>query len=68
MDIRDLQISPTLFFDSFLSSDSVITDPDAARAGLKVSSTLQLHRIIPVSWAMLLRKLRELSPPMREKG
>jgi mRNA interferase MazF len=53
--------------DPLLDSDIVfdITDPDAAPAGLKVSSTLQLHRLMTVSRSMLLCELGVLSPPMR---
>ena len=55
--------------DTLLDSDIIfdITDPAAASAGLKVSSILQLHRLMTVSRSMLLRELGVLSPHMRRE-
>jgi mRNA interferase MazF len=55
--------------DTINETDIIIesTDPDFALAGLRVSSTLQLHRLMTISKSMLLRELGELSPTMIQK-
>jgi mRNA interferase MazF len=40
-------------------------DPDFALTGLRVSSTLQLHRLMTVTKSMLQRELGILSPAMQ---
>ena len=55
--------------DTLLETDIIIesTDPDFFLAGIRVSSTLQLHRLMTISKSMLLRELGELSPAMIRK-
>jgi len=50
-----------------LKTDLVIDsgDPDFASTGLRVSSTLQLHRVMTVTKSMLQRELGTLSPAMQ---
>ena len=50
-----------------LKTDLVIDskDPDFASTGLRVSSTLQLHRLMTATKSILLRELGELSPVMQ---
>jgi len=50
-----------------LKTDLVIDsgDPDFASTGLRVSSTLQLHRLMTVTKSMLQRELGTLSPAMQ---
>ncbi|MFQ5611160.1 MAG: type II toxin-antitoxin system PemK/MazF family toxin [Anaerolineae bacterium] len=47
-----------------LATDLVLDvgQPDFAKTGLKVASTLRLHRLMTVSSSMILRELGELSP------
>lgn len=49
-----------------LQSDLVLDadQPDFAQTGLKVSSTLRLHRMMTVTTSLILRELGELSPRM----
>ena len=50
-----------------LKTDLVIdsSDPDFASTGLRVSSTLQLHRMMTVTKSLLRRELGTLSPAMQ---
>jgi len=50
-----------------LETDLVIdsSDPDFASTGLRVSSTLQLHRLMTVTKALLRRELGKLPPAMQ---
>ena len=50
-----------------LESDLVIDadDPDFLSTGLSVSSTLQLHRLMTVTTALIRRELGMLSPSMQ---
>ena len=50
-----------------LKTDLVIdsNDPDFDLTGLRVSSTLQLHRLMTVTKSMLRRELGTLSPAMQ---
>jgi len=50
-----------------LETDLVIesSDPEFASTGLRVSSTLQLHRLMTVTKALLRRELGTLSPAMQ---
>ena len=50
-----------------LPSDLVIdkTDPDFSLTGLRVSSTLQLHRLMTATTALLRRELGVLPPRMQ---
>ena len=51
------------------NTDFVInhTDGDFALNGLKVSSTIRLHRLMTVSKALIRRELGELSPRQRSE-
>lgn len=53
--------------DSPLETDLVIDsgDPDFAATGLRVSSTLQLHRLMTATKTLLRRELGTLSPAMQ---
>lgn len=55
--------------DTILDTDLIIEsdDTDFALVGLRVSSTLQLHRLMTLSRSMLLRELGVLSPLMIQK-
>ena len=55
--------------ETILDTDIIIesTDPDFLFVGLKVSSTIQLHRLMTVSKSLLLRELGELPPSMKCK-
>ena len=46
------------------ATDLVIqtSDPDFQRTGLKVASTVRLHRLMTVSTSIFLRRLGDLSP------
>jgi len=50
-----------------LETDLIITsgDPDFASTGLRVSSTLQLHRLMTATKSLLRRELGILSPAMQ---
>lgn len=50
-----------------LPSDLVLLrqDPDFAATGLRVTSTLRLHRLITLSAGLIQRELGELSPACR---
>jgi mRNA interferase MazF len=52
---------------SRLETDLVIdaNDPDFSSTGLRVSSTLQLHRLMTATKSILLRELGVLSPEMQ---
>lgn len=57
------------FISSRIPADLVETDvvldasqPDFVTTGLRVSSTLRLHRLMTVSTSLILRELGELSP------
>jgi mRNA interferase MazF len=52
-----------------LTTDLVLdtADPDFAMTGLRVSSTLQLHRMMTAKSSMILRDLGTLSPRMQTK-
>lgn len=47
-----------------LSSDVILSEhePDFAATGLKVSSTLQLHRLVTVGTSIILRELGVFTP------
>jgi mRNA interferase MazF len=49
------------------STDLIIdsNDPDFSITGLRVSSTLQLHRLMTVTASLIRRELGELSPEMQ---
>ena len=47
--------------DLFLNVDH----PDFGRSGLRVASTLRLHRMLTVSRAVVRRELGELSPALQ---
>lgn len=53
--------------DELLDSDYVIeaTHPDFAVTGLRITSTLQLHRLLTLSTAIIQRELGQLSPEMQ---
>lgn len=53
--------------DELLDSDYVIeaTHPDFAVTGLRITSTLQLHRLLTLSTAIIQRELGRLSPEMQ---
>ena len=55
--------------DTILDTDLIIESDytDFALVGLRVSSTLQLHRLMTLSRSMLLRELGVLSPLMIQK-
>jgi mRNA interferase MazF len=44
-----------------------ISQPDFVTTGLRVSSTLRLHRLMTVSTSLILRELGELSPDMQAR-
>jgi mRNA interferase MazF len=50
-----------------LATDLVLdsSDPDFASTGLRISSTLQLHRLMTATMALIRRELGQLSPRMR---
>jgi hypothetical protein len=50
-----------------LSTDIVLDagDADFSMTGLRVSSTLQLHRLMTVTASLILRRLGELSPRLQ---
>ena len=50
-----------------LATDLIIdvSDSDFAATGLRVSSTLQLHRLMTATTALIKRELGQLSPKMR---
>ena len=50
-----------------LPTDFVIadSDPEFAKTGLRVSSTLQLHRMMTVTTRIIMRELGELSAGMK---
>lgn len=52
-----------------LASDLVLNsdDPDFAFTGLRVSSMLQLHRLMTATTALIRRKLGQLSPGMQKE-
>ena len=52
-----------------LATDLVLdsVDADFPATGLRVSSTLQLHRLMTVTTALIRRELGRLSPRMRER-
>jgi mRNA interferase MazF len=55
---------------ALLKTDLVIDskDPDFASTGLRVSSTLQLHRLMTATKSILLRELGSLSPAMQAQA
>jgi mRNA interferase MazF len=52
---------------NLLATDIVLsaTDPGFAATGLRVSSTLQLHRLMTVTTSIIQRQLGELSSPVQ---
>ena len=52
---------------SLLATDLVLDarDPDFSTTGLRVASTLQLHRLMTVTIALIRRQLGELSPRLQ---
>ena len=56
--------------ESPLPTDLIINSAeiDFAQTGLRVSSTLQLHRLITVSTSLLTRELGELSSAMQKEA
>lgn len=52
-----------------LATDLVLdsVDTDFSLTGLRVSSTLQLHRLMTVTTALIQRELGQLSPRMQEQ-
>ncbi|MBL7064451.1 MAG: type II toxin-antitoxin system PemK/MazF family toxin [Anaerolineae bacterium] len=57
---------PALLANSDLVLD--IADPDFPTTGLRVSSTLRLHRLMTVSTSIIQRELGELSPRMQAEA
>jgi mRNA interferase MazF len=55
---------------SLESSDVVLDaqDPDFPTTGLRVSSTLRLHRLMTVTTSIIRRQLRELSPRLQTQA
>ena len=55
---------------ALLKTDLVIDskDPDFASTGLRVSSTLQLHRLMTATKSILLRELGSLAPAMQAQA
>ena len=53
-----------------LASDLVLDsiDPDFASTGLRVSSMLQLHRLMTATTALIRRELGQLSPGMQAEA
>lgn len=53
--------------DQPLATDLVLAsdDPDFASTGLRVSSTLRLHRLMTATTSLIRRELGQLSPRMR---
>ena len=53
--------------DDPLATDLVIRedDPDFAETGLRVSSTVQIHRLMTVTTALIQRELGDLSPKLQ---
>lgn len=53
----------------FLETDVIldITDEKFNLTGLRVSSTLRLHRLMTVTISLVSRELRELSPTMKKQ-
>ena len=53
--------------DHLLESDIIIdaSAPDFPSTGLKMTSTIRLHRLMTVTTDLILRQLGELSPKMR---
>lgn len=45
-----------------------VRDPDFGLTGLRVSSTLQLHRLMATTTALLQRELGELSPRLQAEA
>jgi mRNA interferase MazF len=56
--------------DSLLSTDVVLTsrDPGFTATGLRVPSTLQLHRLVTASTALIRRQLGHLSPELQTRA
>jgi len=54
---------PADFLESDVTLDSA--QPDFAATGVRVSSTLRLHRLMTVTTALIRRELGELSPRIR---
>jgi len=54
---------------SLLATDLIIdsSDPDFELTGLRVSSTLQLHRLMTATTNLIRRELGLLSPEMQER-
>jgi mRNA interferase MazF len=54
---------------TLLPTDLVISSEadDFSGTGLRITSTLQLHRLITVSTGLITRELGELSPAMQEQ-
>ncbi len=52
-----------------LETDLILNsgDADFAMTGLRVTSTLRLHRLMTVTTALIRRKLGELSPQMQDE-
>lgn len=52
-----------------LNTDLVLDtrEPGFAETGLRVSSTLQLHRLMTISTALIRRQLGHLSPPLQAR-
>lgn len=57
--------TPTVPLPSDLLIDAAA--PDFAGTGLRVSSTLQLHRLMTVTRSLLVRQLGNLSPRMQKQ-
>jgi mRNA interferase MazF len=55
--------------DNPLDTDLVLdsSDPDFTATGLRVSSTLQLHRLMTASTALIHRQLGQLSPELQRR-
>ena len=63
------------FITSRIPADLMETDivldtsqPDFATTGLRISSTLRLHRLMTASTSLILRELGELSPDMQAQA
>ncbi len=55
--------TPAALIDSDLLLEA--SDPDFPATGLKISSTLQLHRLMTVTTGLMVRELGELSPRLQ---
>ena len=62
-----LAFIPSRILADLMETDIVLdtSQPDFATTGLRVSSTLRLHRLMTASTSLILRELGELSPDIQ---